>query len=41
MLGEAYKSYERDYDEIRRRTDGSPHRQPVAMGAIRILKWLS
>lgn len=41
MLAEAYKSYERDYEEIRRRTGDSPHRQPAAMGAIRILKWLS
>ncbi len=40
-LAEAYKSYERDYEDIRRRTDDSPHRQPAPMGAIRILKWLS
>lgn len=41
MLAEAYTCYERDYEDIRRRTDVSPHRQPAAMGAIRILKWLS
>ncbi len=41
MLVEAYKTYERDYDEIRSRTDASAHRQPAAMGAIRVLKWLS
>ncbi len=41
MLAEAYKSYERDYDEIRSRSDASAHRQPAAMGAIRVLKWLS
>lgn len=41
MLAEAYKSYERDYDEICSRSDASAHRQPSAMGAIRILKWLS
>lgn len=41
MLAEAYKSYERDYDEICARSDASAHRQPAAMGAIRILKWLS
>lgn len=41
MLAEAYRSYERDYEDIRRRTGDSPHRQPAAMGAIRILKWLS
>ncbi len=41
MLAEAYKSYERDYDEICSRSDASAHRQPAAMGAIRILKWLS
>ncbi len=41
MLAEAYKSYERDYDEIQARTDVSAHRQPAKMGAIRVLKWLS
>ncbi|MBW3580057.1 MAG: NAD(P)-dependent oxidoreductase [Actinobacteria bacterium] len=41
MLAEAYKSYERDYDEIRQRRDVSAHRQPAKMGAIRVLKWLS
>jgi UDP-glucose 4-epimerase len=41
MLAEAYKSYERDYDEIHARTDVSAHRQPAKMGAIRVLKWLS
>jgi nucleoside-diphosphate-sugar epimerase len=41
MLTEAYKSYERDYDEVHRRTDVSAHRQPARMGAIRVLKWLS
>jgi hypothetical protein len=41
MLAEAYKSYERDYDEIQARTDVSAHRQPAKLGAIRVLKWLS
>ncbi|HSH23187.1 MAG TPA: NAD(P)-dependent oxidoreductase [Acidimicrobiales bacterium] len=41
MLAEAYKSYERDYDEIQQRRDVSAHRQPAKMGAIRVLKWLS
>jgi UDP-glucose 4-epimerase len=41
MLAEAYKSYEKDFEEIHRRRDVSAHRQPAQMGAIRILKWLS
>jgi nucleoside-diphosphate-sugar epimerase len=41
MLAKAYKSYERDFEEIHRRTEVSAHRQPAKMGAIRILKWLS
>lgn len=41
MLAEAYKSYERDYDEIHQRQNVSAHRQPAKMGAIRVLKWLS
>ncbi|MGI9120733.1 MAG: NAD-dependent epimerase/dehydratase family protein [Acidimicrobiales bacterium] len=41
MLAEAYKGYERDYEEIHRRSDVSAHRQPAKMGAIRLLKWLS
>ena len=41
MLAEAYKSYERDFDEIQARTNVSAHRQPAQMGAIRLLKWLS
>ncbi|HSH61926.1 MAG TPA: NAD-dependent epimerase/dehydratase family protein [Acidimicrobiales bacterium] len=41
MLTEAYKSYERDYEEIQARTDVSAHRQPAKMCAIRVLKWLS
>ncbi len=41
MLAEAYKSYERDFEEIHNRRDVSAHRQPAEMGAIRILKWLS
>jgi len=41
MLVEAYKAYERDFNEIQARTDVSAHRQPAAMGAIRILKWIS
>ncbi len=41
MLAEAYKSYERDYDEIHQRSNVSAHRQPAKMGAIRVLKWLS
>ncbi len=41
MLAEAYKAYERDFDEIHLRRDVSAHRQPAQMGAIRILKWLS
>ncbi len=41
MLAQAYKSYERDFEEIRSRTDVSAHRQPAKMGAIRVLKWLS
>lgn len=41
MLSEAYKSYERDYDEIHSRAQVSAHRKPAEMGAIRILKWLS
>jgi nucleoside-diphosphate-sugar epimerase len=41
MLARAYKSYERDFDEIHRRTEVSAHRQPAKMGAIRLLKWLS
>ena len=41
MLLEAYRAYERDYDEIHNRTNVSSHRQPARMGAIRILKWLS
>jgi nucleoside-diphosphate-sugar epimerase len=41
MLAEAYKSYERDFEEIHSRRDVSAHRQPAEMGAIRILKWFS
>ncbi len=41
MLTKAYKSYERDFEEIHRRTKVSAHRQPAKMGAIRLLKWLS
>ena len=41
MLTEAYKAYERDFNEIQSRTDVSAHRQPAPMGAIRFLKWLS
>ncbi len=41
MLLEAYKAYERDFDEIQARTNVSAHRQPAKMGAIRLLKWLS
>lgn len=41
MLAKAYKSYERDFEEIHLRTEVSAHRQPAKMGAIRLLKWLS
>ena len=41
MLAEAFKSYERDFEEIQARTDVSAHRRPAEMGAIRVLKWLS
>lgn len=41
MLTQAYKAYERDFDEIQSRTDVSAHRQPAPMGVIRLLKWLS
>ena len=41
MLAAAYKSYERDYDDIQSRTEASAHRVPAAMGLIRVLKWLS
>jgi hypothetical protein len=41
MLAQAYKSYERDFDEIQARRNVSAHRQPAPMGAVRLLKWLS
>ncbi len=41
MLAEAYKGYERDFNEIQARTDVSAHRQAAPMGVIRLLKCLS
>ncbi len=41
MLAQAYKAYERDYDDIHSRTQASAHRRPAEMGLIRLLKWVS
>ncbi|HYK37459.1 NAD(P)-dependent oxidoreductase [Alloacidobacterium sp.] len=41
MLTRAYQYYAERKDEIHARTDASAHSKPAAMGAIRILKWLS
>lgn len=41
MLTRAYQYYAERRDEIHTRTDSSAHSKPAAMGAIRILKWLS
>jgi UDP-glucose 4-epimerase len=41
MLAQAYKAYERDYEDIHSRTHASAHRRPAEMGLIRVLKWLS
>lgn len=41
MLTRAYQYYAERKDEIHARTDASAHSKPAAMGAIRLLKWLS
>lgn len=41
MLTRAYQYYAERRDEIHTRTDSSAHSKPTAMGAIRLLKWLS
>jgi nucleoside-diphosphate-sugar epimerase len=41
MLTRAYEYYAERKDEIHARTDASAHSKPAAMGAIRLLKWLS
>lgn len=41
MLTRAYQYYAERRDEIHARTDSSAHSKPAAMGAIRLLKWLS
>ncbi len=41
MLAEAYKAYDAEYEEIQSRTSVSAHRQPAALKAIRLVKWLS
>lgn len=41
MLTRAYQYYAERRDEIHSRTDSSAHSKPAAMGAIRLLKWLS
>ncbi len=41
MLIRAYQYYDTNYDEIAGRSQVSTHRQPAAMGVIRLVKWLS
>jgi UDP-glucose 4-epimerase len=41
MLWRAYRYYDTRIAEIRARRQVSAHRRPAAMGAIRMLKWLS
>jgi nucleoside-diphosphate-sugar epimerase len=41
MLLKSYAYYAANRDEIAGRTNVSTHRKPAAMGAIRLLKWLS
>jgi len=41
MLTRAYQYYAERRNEIHARTDASAHSKPAAMGAIRLLKWLS
>jgi len=41
MLTRAYQYYAERRNEIHARTDSSAHSKPAAMGAIRLLKWLS
>ncbi len=41
MLLRAYSYYKLNRREIAGRKDGSAHRRPASMGAIRLLKWLS
>jgi nucleoside-diphosphate-sugar epimerase len=41
MLLKSYAYYAENRDEIAGRTNVSTHRKPAAMGAIRLLKWLS
>ena len=41
MLFRAYNYYHANLEEIRSRSDVSPHKQPAKMGVIKILKWMS
>jgi len=41
MLWRAYKYYQDNYEEIKKRANVSAHRQAAKMGIIRLLKWFS